>query len=81
MVGSCEPISPPEGGNFRIDLGDRITEENMLTQCESNYAELLRKLEERMKEGDRVRVITSGVKGAKGIRERAGCSQARQCRL
>jgi hypothetical protein len=56
-------IFPPGGGNLRIDLGDQITDENILSQCGENYTELMRKLGERMKEGDRVRVIKSGVTG------------------
>jgi hypothetical protein len=56
-------IFPRGGGNLRIDLGDEITDKNILTQYEGNYTELLRKIEERINEGDRVRVIKSGVMG------------------
>lgn len=56
-------IFPPGGGTLRIDLGDQIADENTLTQCEENYAELLQKLEKKMKIGDRVRVIASGTMG------------------
>ena len=48
---------------MRIDLGDEITDKNILFQCEENYTVLLRKMEERMKEGDRVRVLKSGATG------------------
>lgn len=44
---AAEHIFPPEGGNFRVDLGDQITEENTLTQCEENYTQLLQKIEEK----------------------------------
>jgi len=61
-------IFPPGGGNLRIDLGDQITDDDTLTQCEENYKELVRKLEGRVKEGDRVRVIKSGTTGVvKGV--------------
>ena len=60
---AAEHIFLPGGGNFRIDLGDQITDDNTLTQCEENYIELLRKMEEMMKEGDRVRVIANGTTG------------------
>jgi len=38
-------IFPPGGGNLRIDLGDQITDDNMLSQCEENYRQLLEKIE------------------------------------
>src|ERR1700731_1104509 len=44
-------IFPPGGGNLRMDLGDEVTEENMLTQCEKNYTQLLRKIEEKKAKG------------------------------
>jgi hypothetical protein len=56
-------IFPPGGGTLRIDLGDQITDKNILTQCEENYTELLRKMKDRINEGDRVRVIKSAVTG------------------
>jgi benzoyl-CoA reductase/2-hydroxyglutaryl-CoA dehydratase subunit BcrC/BadD/HgdB len=37
--------------------------EKRLTQLEQQFAELLRKIEERMKEGDRVRVKQTGTPG------------------
>ena len=56
-------IFPPGGGTVRFDLGDQITDEKTLTQCDEYYIELLQKLEERMKKGDRVRVLKSGATG------------------
>jgi len=38
-------IFPPNGGNLRIDLGDQITDDDMLRQCEENYRQLLEKIE------------------------------------
>jgi hypothetical protein len=43
-------IWPPEGGNLRIELGDRITDKNILTQCEENYVQLLQKIEDKKRE-------------------------------
>jgi hypothetical protein len=49
---AAEHIFPPGGGNFSIDLGDQITDQNMLTQCEENYRELLQEIDEKKrKEG------------------------------
>ena len=36
---------------MHIELGDQVTEQNILTQCEENYRELLRKIEEKRAEG------------------------------
>lgn len=38
-------IFPPDGGNLRIDLGDQITDDDMLRQCEENYRQLLEKID------------------------------------
>ena len=46
-------IFPPGGGTMHIELGDQVTEQNILTQCEDNYRELLRKIEEKRAEGNR----------------------------
>jgi hypothetical protein len=35
---------------MRVDLGDQITEQNILTQCEENYRELLEKIESKRHE-------------------------------
>jgi hypothetical protein len=43
-------IFPPEGGNLRIELGDRITDRGMLAQCEENYSQLLKKIEKTKRE-------------------------------
>jgi len=40
-------IFPRSGGTMRIDVGDQITDENMLSQCEENYVELVQKIEEK----------------------------------
>jgi hypothetical protein len=44
---AAEHYFPTGGGNLRIDLGDEITDEDMLTQCEENYRQLLEKIEEK----------------------------------
>lgn len=56
-------IFPPEGGFLRIELGDQIDEPKVISQCEEYYAQMKKKLEEMMKEGDRVRVIKTGTTG------------------
>src|SRR5215469_5517951 len=56
-------IFPPGGGDVRFDLGEEIQSEKTLSQLEEHFIELLRKLEERIKEGDRVRVKQTGTLG------------------
>lgn len=57
-------IFPVGGGNVHFELGDQIKEPETLSQCEDYFIELVQKVEEKkMKEGDRVRVIGTGVTG------------------
>ena len=61
---SAVHIFPPGGGDVRIDLGEQITEENAFRQFEEYYLQLLQELDrKKLKEGDRVRVIGTGVTG------------------
>lgn len=34
-------IFPRSGGNMHVDLGDEVTDEKMLTQCEEQYRQIL----------------------------------------
>jgi hypothetical protein len=56
-------IFPRTGGIVRIDLGDQITDAKVTDQCEEYFSQLQQKLEQMMKEGDRVRVIKNGTTG------------------
>jgi hypothetical protein len=49
-------IFPRAGGILRVNLGDQITDQNVLDQCERYFSWM-------MKEGDRVRVTRTGVTG------------------
>jgi hypothetical protein len=42
-------IFPPGGGTLRLELGDQVTDKGMLAQCEENYRELLKKIEEKQR--------------------------------
>jgi len=59
---------PPGGGDVRFDLGEEIKKEATLSLLDSNFHELLNKLQEMFKEGDRVRVKQAGTPGTvKGL--------------
>jgi hypothetical protein len=49
-------IFPPGGGLLRLDLGDEITDEKVVDQCEEYFSQMI-------KRGDRVRVIKTGTTG------------------
>jgi hypothetical protein len=40
-------IFPTTGGSLRIELGDQITDDNMLSQCDEHFRQLLEKIEEK----------------------------------
>ncbi len=54
---------PPGGGDVRFDLGEEIRKEETMTLLEQNFIELLQRLRELFKEGDRVRVRQTGRPG------------------
>ena len=56
-------IFPPGGPTVRIDLDDEITDPKIVAQCEDYLAQQMKKLDEMIKEGDRVRVIRTGTTG------------------
>lgn len=56
-------IFPPGGPLVRVDLGDQITDTKVIAQCEEYYVQLQQRVEDKMKEGDRVRVIKTGTTG------------------
>lgn len=56
-------IFPPGGGDVRFDLGEEITKGETLALLEENFHELLQKLREVLKAGDRVRVKQTGTPG------------------
>jgi DNA-binding beta-propeller fold protein YncE len=58
-------IFPPGGGLLRIELGDQITDAKVIVQCEEYFAQMQQKMEgdQKLKEGDRVRVIKTGTAG------------------
>jgi hypothetical protein len=58
-------LFPRTGGTMRVDLGEQITNTKLVAQCEEYYVQLQQNTaeEDKMKEGDRVRVIKSGVTG------------------
>jgi hypothetical protein len=49
-------IFPPGGGLLRLDLGDEITDEKVVDQCEEYFSQVI-------KRGDQVRVIKTGTTG------------------
>jgi hypothetical protein len=58
-------LFPRSGGTMRVDIGDQITNAKLAAQCEEYYVQLRQKMEDdqKLKEGDRVRVIKTGTAG------------------
>ena len=62
-VTATEISSPNSNALVKIELGEQIADEKTILECEEYFHRLFAELENKMKKGDRVRVIRTATMG------------------